>query len=54
MINNIKKIKNTKKKKFDHSNNYYYEIDIDNNKKLLFTASELNKAYDRYKKWNKK
>ena len=47
----IKKIKNNKKKNFDHSNNYYYEIDIGNNKKLLFTASEINKAFNRYKKW---
>ena len=47
----IKKIENNKKKRFDHSNNNYYVIDISDNKKLLFTASELNKAYERYKKW---
>ena len=47
----IKKIENIKKKHFDHSNNNYYEITLDNNVKLLFTAFELNKALDRYKKW---
>ncbi len=47
----IKKVENIKKKLFDHSNNYYYEIELDNKIKLLFTAFELNKALDRYKKW---
>ena len=47
----IKKIKNNKKKSFDHSNDYYYEITLNNKTKLLFTAAELNKALDRYKKW---
>lgn len=50
----IIKIKNTKKKNFDHSNEYYYEIVLDNDVKLLFTASELNKALERSKKWYSK
>ena len=50
----IKKVENIKKKNFDHSNNCYYEIELDNHTKLLFTAFELNKAFDRYKKWIKK
>ena len=49
----IKKIKNTRKKNFDHSCDEYYEIELSNGTKLLFTAFELNKALDRSKKWNK-
>lgn len=50
-MNKITKIINTKKKSFDHSNNVYYQIQLENGSFLLFTASELNKALERYKKW---
>ncbi len=50
-MNKIIKIINTKKKSFDHSNNIYYLIKLDNGSCLLFTALELNKAFERYKKW---
>ena len=46
----IEKVENIKKKNFDHSNDCYYKIELSNNIKLLFTAYELNKAHDRYKK----
>ena len=49
----IKRIQNTKKKTFDHSCNEYFQIELSNGTKLLFTAFELNKALDRFKKWNK-
>lgn len=50
----IFKVVNNKKKSFDHSNDLYYKIELDNGKILLFTASELNKALNRYKKWSTK
>lgn len=53
-MNEIKIIKNNKKKLFDHSCNEYYQITIKDKVNLLFTAAELNKALDRYKKWSQK
>ena len=47
----IIKIVNTKKKSFDHSNSVYYQIKLKNGSYLLFTAAELNKGLERYKKW---
>jgi hypothetical protein len=50
-MSKIIKVVNNKKKSFDHSNNIYYKIELDNGTNLLFTASELNKSLNRYKKW---
>jgi hypothetical protein len=53
-MSKIFKVVNNKKKSFDHSNNTYYKIELENGKILLFTALELNKALNRYKKWSTK
>lgn len=45
------KVVNNKKKTFDHSNEVYYKLELDNGSILLFTAFELNKALERYKSW---
>jgi len=45
------KVVNNKKKTFDHSNEIYYKLELDNGSILLFTAFELNKALERYKSW---
>lgn len=50
-MNKLIKVDNTKKKSFDHSNSTYYQITLENGATLLFTAFELNKAFERYKKW---
>lgn len=50
----IIKVVNNKKKSFDNSNDTYYKIELDNGTILLFTAFELNKALNRFKKWSDK
>ena len=49
----LKKVENKNKKKFDHSNDYYYSIKLSDKVELYFTAYELNKAYNRFKKHKK-
>lgn len=53
-MSKIIKVVNNKKTSFDNSNDNYYRIELDNDVNLLFTAFELNKALDRYKKWSSK
>ena len=50
----LQKVVNNRKKNFDHSNDVYYKLELENGTCLLFTAFELNKALDRYKSWIKK
>ena len=47
----FRKIKNDRKKLFDHSCNEYYELTLDNGTTLMFTQRELNNALERSKRW---
>lgn len=51
IFSKLVKVDNIKKKKFDHSSNLYYKISLSKDVELLFTPSEINKSYERYKRW---
>jgi len=54
MYHKLIKVHNDKKGHFDHSSDTYYRVDLSDEVKLLFSAFEINKALDRYKKWMSK